>query len=1133
MRILFTKTRQSMNKKGQIQKKLVRLMKLSFLNLSIVIIFAGSSLAYELTAQELLSKKVTLSMTDSALTEVLAGIENQTGVTFTYRPKLVNLRERFTILAVNESLGEILTRLLTPLQIKYKVISDKVILSPMTEQPGPRGESGLPGMHSLSPPDITVSGIVSDENGEPLPGVSILVKGTQQGLISDPDGKFSITVPNEQSVLVFSFVGHLTREITVGSRTKVDIVLQTDEKALEEVVVVGYGTQKKSDLTGSVVRADVSGIGEQPKASLLQLLQGNVPGLNIGQVNRAGQDPTIGVRGVTSLSGEQTPLIIVDNIIFRGNIIDLNPSDIESVDILKDASATAIYGSQASNGVILVTTKNGRKAAKPLLNYSFYHAFQEPAKEFKLETPEEFIERVIASDYLASRDPATGYLQANPSYTPVSRFKDNLMIDAYNKGITTNWYELLTNRRMYTTNHNFSISNQSENVDYYLSLGYTGQKGSIINDEYKRINARININNRITDRITIGLQSFITSSSYPGYDIDPSRRFFAHYYGQNILENGQYNLYPNAQHLNPILEARSEYENKRLHLFGNLYGNIDIPFIDGLSYRVNFGNNYQTSSEYAHKEFDLNFQGSAFKEEGILYDYTLDNIVTYNKEITKTQRLTLTMLYGVEKRRYNSTRAEASVFANQQLGYNRLQAGNSDLQKASSTAWNEASLYNMVRLFYSLRNKYMITATIRRDGFSGFSKENKFGTFPSISGAWNMGNEAFISNHLPWLNQLKLRVSYGATGNRTIGRYQTLARVESGYNFVNDAGVPVLTQYINALASPNLKWETTLGFNAGIDFGVLSNRISGSVDYYNNNTVNLLYNVDIPGINRFNTFPDNLGKLHNEGLELALTTINLSRPGIKWTSHLSFSLNRNRLKELLGFDTDNDGKEDDLVSAGLFINQPLKTIFDYHTNGDLWQLSDEIPVGYTAGSYKISDRNNNQKIEPGDRTIIGYRDPSYRFGINNSVSYKNWTLKVFVNAIQGGKRYYLAQDNFAMGEINSDNHYHRLFPANIDFWRPENPGARYQLPGATVGGPTTHPYISRSFIRLQDLSLSYSFDNSLIKKWGMSSLRLFAGGTNLFTLTKWPGWDPETGESLTFSGLPVVRSYTVGLNLEL
>ncbi len=1107
-------------------------MKLSFLNLSIVIIFAGSSLARELTAQELLNRKVTLRMTDSALTEVLAGIENQTGVTFTYRPKLVNLRERFTILAVNESMGEVLTRLLTPLQIKYRVISDKVILSPMTSPPDALSESGLQVMHHLSPADIAVLGTVSDENGEPLPGVSILLKGTQQGLITDSNGKFSIEVPDEQSVLVFSFVGYLTQEITVGSRTIIDITLQTDEKALEEIVVVGYGTQKKSDLTGSVVRADISGIGEQPKTSLLQFLQGNVPGLNIGQVNRTGQDPSMGIRGVSSLSGEQTPLIIVDNIIFRGNIIDLNPNDIESVDILKDASATAIYGSQASNGVILVTTKNGGKATKPLLNYSFYHAFQQPAKEFPLETPEEFIERVNANDFLVSRDPATGYLQTRPDYNPANRFKDNLMIDAYNKGITTNWYELLTNKRMYTASHNFSISNKSENSDYYLSLGYTGQKGSIINDEYRRINARININNQISKRIQVGLQSFITSSNYPGYDISPDRRFFSHYYGQNILENGEYNLYPNAQHLNPILEANSEYDNRRLHLFGNLHANIDIPFIDGLSYRVNFGNNYRTSSEYSHKDFDLNFQGSAFKEESILYDYTLDNIITYNKEIGKAHRLTLTILYGVEKRRYNSTRAEASVFTNQQLGFNRLQAGNSDLQRASSAAWNEASLYNMARLFYSLHNRYLLTATIRRDGFSGFSKENKFGVFPSVSGAWNVLNEPFLRDRLSWLNQLKVRASYGATGNRTIGRYQTLARVESGFNFVDNNGVPVLTQYINALASPNLKWETTLGINAGIDFGIFSNRVSGSVDYYDNNTVNLLYNVDIPGINRFNTFPDNLGKLHNRGIELALTTINLSKSDIKWTTNFSFSLNRNRLKELLGFDTDNDGKEDDLVSEGLFINQPLNTIFDYHTDGSLWQVSDEIPVGYTPGSYRISDRNGNQQIDPDDRTILGHRDPSYRFGINNSVHYKSWTFRVFINAIQGGKRYYLAQDNFSMGSINSDNHYHRLFPANLDFWKPENPNARYQLPGAVVGGPTTHPYISRSFIRLQDVSLSYNFDHSLIRKWGMNTLSLFASGTNLVTLTKWPGWDPETGQSLTFSGLPVFRSYTVGLNLE-
>ncbi|MFO7826227.1 MAG: SusC/RagA family TonB-linked outer membrane protein [Cyclobacterium sp.] len=774
--------------------------------------------------------------------------------------------------------------------------------------------------------DITISGTVTDENGEPLPGVTIIIEGTNTGTVTDFNGTYSLQAETG-NVLVFSFVGFESQKVTIGNSDTLNVELLEDQSSLDEVVVVGYGTQKKKDLTGSIVRANIEDIGEQPKVSLLQHLQGSVPGLNVGQVNSAGQNPEIEVRGVSSLSGEQAPLIIVDNIIFRGNIIDINPNDVESIDILKDASAAAIYGSQASNGVILITTKSGKISEKPMINYSVYHAIQGNTKEFFPESPDEFINRITAMDYEVSRFQESGYIETRPDYDVKSTFKENHMIDAFNKGITTNWYELLTNDRMYTSNHNLSLSDRYENGSYFVSLGYTDQKGYMINDEFNRINARINVDSYVTDWLHTGFQSFISLSRYPGLNINPGRRYFAHAYGQNILDNGDFNLYPNGQNLNPILEANSDYKNKRIHLFGNIFAEIQVPFIDGLSYRLNFGNNYRTTSEYSFRDYALNFQGMGFKEEGIRYEYIFDNIISYKKNINNIHQIDLTLLYGVEKRQFSSTRAESSVFINKQLSYNRLQSGNSDLQIAESGGWEEASLYNMVRLFYSLKDKYLITGTVRRDGFSGFSDQNKFGIFPSVSLGWNASEESFIKDKLSFFSFLKLRGSYGATGNRTVGRYQTMARVSSGFNYVDTGGGPIYTQGISSIASPDLKWETTLGFNFGLDFGIFSQRLTGAIDYYNNNTYDLLYNVDIPGINRFSTFPDNLGKLHNEGLEIALSSINLDKGSLYWTTDFVFSMNRNTLVELLGFDNDGDGIEDDLVSEGLFIGQPLSSIF--------------------------------------------------------------------------------------------------------------------------------------------------------------------------------------------------------------
>jgi TonB-linked SusC/RagA family outer membrane protein len=439
----------------------------------------------------------------------------------------------------------------------------------------------------------------------------------------------------------------------------------------------------------------------------------------------------------------------------------------------------------------------------------------------------------------------------------------------------------------------------------------------------------------------------------------------------------------------------------------------------------------------------------------------------------------------------------------------------------------------MGRLFYGLKNKYLFTGTLRRDGFSGFSEQNKFGLFPSMSVAWVASEEPFISEKISWMNQLKFRMSYGSIGNRTIGRYQTLAKISGGYDYITAAAAPVFTQSITTLASPNLKWETTTGVNIGVDFGFFSRKISGTIDYYNNNTKDLLYEVDIPGITRFEKFPDNLGKLHNHGLEISLTSINLKKPDFEWTSSLIFSRNRNQLKELLGFDLDGDGKEDDLVSAGLFIGKPLDAIYTYKIDGK-WQVNETIPAGFDLGSNKVVDINKDGLIDAKDKTIIGYRDPSYRFSINNSVRYKNWTFKFFINSVQGGKDFYWSADDIlGLQILNQENHFNVNFPSGIDYWTPENPNAQYQRPNINVSdGLAGSGFSQRNFTRLQDVSLSYDFPDRLIKKMKLQNLKFYVSGKNLLTITDWNGWDPETGEKITRSGLPVIKSYTFGVNVE-
>jgi TonB-dependent starch-binding outer membrane protein SusC len=369
-------------------------------------------------------------------------------------------------------------------------------------------------------------------------------------------------------------------------------------------------------------------------------------------------------------------------------------------------------------------------------------------------------------------------------------------------------------------------------------------------------------------------------------------------------------------------------------------------------------------------------------------------------------------------------------------------------------------------------------------------------------------------------------------GNRTIGRYQTIAKVDGSFDYVTLTNSPLYTQYISSLASPNLQWETTTGINLGLDFG-FGEVVHGSIDYYNNNTTNLLYEVDIPSIGRFDKFPDNLGKLNNRGIEMKINTVNLKRSDFEWLSTFNFTRNRNTLKELLGFDLDSDGKEDDLISEGLFIGESLSAIYDYKIDG-FWQVGDDIPSGYDIGSYRVLDLTGEGILNPDDRIIVGYRDPSYMFSIMNSIRYKEWTLMLFINSIQGGKNYYLGEDIFDFGTTPANTHFRRVFPEEVDFWVPENPtDAWYERPGRQVSpGLAGKRYSSRSFIRLQDVSLSYDLPANIVQRFNINNLRVYLNGKNLLTISNWKGFDPETGVAMEEYGRPVTKSLSIGVNLD-
>jgi len=906
----------------------------------------------------------------------------------------------------------------------------------------------------------------------------------------------------------------------------IDVNLEPDTRQLDELVVVGYGTQKRSDLTGSIASADIESFRESPNLNVMQSLQGSVPGVQIGQVNQAGQEPSIEIRGRSTISGNTSPLIVVDGIIFRGRVSDLNPADIASVDVLKDASSKAIYGAQAANGVLLITTKSGKTDTKPIISYSGSVSTQSPTVNARLLNREEFLEKVRDIEYKKAFM-APDYTQPNPNWDfPISELRPAHVI-GIQKGSDFDWWDALTTNA-YISDHLVSVGGRSGVTSYYISAGHTKQRGIILMDNYKRNTARINLDIDITKWLKIGVNSFGSfadkSGNYPHMGSLVA-------IGSPLItpwdENGNYAITPTGtNNVNPYLNMLADDKDVQNRLAGNLYALVQIPGVEGLSYRMNYSNNYRWDKHFYSNPYDNGQNGLAYKANSSQSDMMLDNIFTYDRQLGD-HNLNITAIAGYNEINQESSRAEGQNYSNLILSYNSLQQGVN--QFVTSGAWKEAYVYQMGRINYNFRRRYMFTATLRRDGFSGFARNNKIAYFPSVGVAWVVSNEPFYN--LENLENLKLRLSYGKNGNQTT-RYNSLARVSSStasHYVFGDGGTTSLGQSPSALANNNLTWETTSGINLGIDFAAFKGRLSGNLEYYNTTTTNLLWNVQLPQMSGFSSIQSNLGKIRNTGFEALVSGNLINNRGFSWDLTANFSANKNKIESLLGLDRDGDGREDDLIASGLFIGHSIGTVYSYQIDG-IWQLNDEIPTGYSPGTYKLRDQNGDGVVTAADdRIILGRTEPAYRFGIQNTLRYGNFTFKAFINSIQGGKNGYLGA-NHPGGSVNTTgNAQSANWFTFVDYWSPRNPDGKYPLPWA---GAQLLPsrYFSRSFVRLQDISLSYQLSDVVAKKFGLNHFKIFVAGKNLVTLTQWDGWDPETGQGISSEAFPVLKAYTVGLD---
>ncbi len=1090
-------------------RKALRIMKLTTVLLLVFVFQTFAVVGYAQRTQ------LTLDMKNTSVEDALYEIEQQSDYVFLYNRDLIDVSRKSNLKVKNAKIETVLQQLFEGSGVGYQVIDRQVVLSIKDVQQQKR----------------TVSGKVTDLSGQPLPGVTVLIKGTTQGTITDYDGKYTIAGVPAEGVLVFSFVGMKTQEILVGDQTAINVVLEEDAIGIEEVVAIGYGTMKKSDLTGNVSRVNTEKTVDLPNVSVIQSLKGNVAGLSVGTPDKAGEEPSLKVRGTNSLSAKNEPLIVIDGIIYNGSLNSLDASDVESVDVLKDASAAAVYGSRSANGVLIITTKKG-ESDKPVFNFNASYGVSNPVSLIPVLSPDQYLQKIL--DYRV----ASGQ-EANPD-----NIHDYLTITESNNlknGKTIDWYDELVKPAENKT-YTGSVSGRSKRTNYYISASYLNQEGIVENDDFERFTARANFTNKITDWFSLSVKSSFANLDYSGVAVDWAFMLspYSNYY-KDGAENGEYEYYPmeDPYYRHPYLSTQIEDHDVRTDLWGLISSEINVPFVKGLKWTMNYSLNQRINRkfQFQDKTLAITQNGSASKKITEFYDWTLDNILNYKRKFND-HSIDATFLYSREYQRASETGASATDFFSQVLGYNSLELGGVPL--VASAYGEQNQLAYMGRLNYIFKDTYALTGTIRRDGFSGFAEGNKYATFLSGAFAWTVTNEAFMSD-ISWLDRLKLRLSWGENGNQAIGRYQTLARMstdqlawgERHAKYVFGDGVGTSNgAYVSSMANSNLGWETTQVLNLGVDFGVFNNLINGSVDVYSSATKDILLERSIPNMTGHKKVWTNIGEVSNKGIEIALNSTPINNRNFTWDIGFNFDLNRNEIVSLFGVDDDNDGIEDDDIANKWFIGKPLGVFYGYGIDG-IHQLGDtDIPNGYQPGDFRIVDYEEDGELTPEDRYILGYNAPNYTFSISNTLVYKNWSLYMMINSIQGG-----GKNNYYMGNNIVGHNPNDAFPSwtqrfsfpAMDYWTPDNPSntaARIDYVA-----PRGHAYLEdRSFIRLQDVILSYNFSKEMLGKLNMKGLRMYLSGKNLLTITDWTGYDPEN--ATTINGRPLMYTVSIGADIK-
>jgi TonB-linked SusC/RagA family outer membrane protein len=964
-----------------------------------------------------------------------------------------------------------------------------------------------------------------------------------------------------------SYTGYATQEVPVSGRNTISIDLVQSVSNLDEVVVTGYGTRQKKDVTGAISQVKVTQLENENPPSVQDALRGNVPGVVVTSSPNAKGGGNLQIRGRASLSGGTSPLIVLDGVIYQGDLSDINPNDIATIDILKDASSAAVYGAKAASGVVLVTTKKG-SSPKSIITFNSNVGLATLAMDEPLYDGPGFVNwrtNVLKSQNITTAKP---YQYDDPRTLPSNiteaqwKAYDNSTGDAVDIWLTrlkllpverenykinkqTNWYDMMF-QTGFRNDHTASVSGRKDDISYYVSANYTKNEGYLVGDKFTTFRTRVNLEAKAAKFMTIGLNLQYADRDESQVPVTWGQMVNASPYGEVYKADGvTLRDSPNddiGNNTNPFLDNTYTNSLRKFNtLFGSIYAKGQLPW--GFSYQTNFTPNYEFYRNFngtSAKDFRVSVRkGVASRQNRTTFNWQFDQLLMWNKTFG-SHRFDATFLLNAEKyQRWDETMNNEGFDPNDNLSYHNIGAG----IKPTISSNDEESTGDalMGRLNYSFKDRYLLTASMRRDGYSAFGQGNPRANFPSLALGWVFTQENFLSN-VKFLDYGKLRLSWGVNGNRDIGRYAALSDLTTGkYQYILPSGQIVLVSqlYVGRLQNPGLKWERTESYNLGLDFSLFRNRIGGSIDVYRKSTKDLLVNRALPDITGFQNVIDNIGEVENKGIELTLNSLNIQSQNFSWRSVATFTLNRNQIKHLYGPTPDYDatGKligssEKSDIANRWFLGQDIDRIWDLKILG-VWQQSEAVEAkkyGVSPGDFKLEDVNGDGKFSDADRQFLGYRNPRFQWSLRNDFTFlRNFDFSFLIYSNWGmDEEFNQAKNNG--GFIDRQNSY------IVPYWTPENPINDFARLFSSNGSASFSAYRKTSFIRLSTIALAYTVPADILKRAKIQALKVYVNVNNAAVYQpEWSWWDaeyrvnPPTDRAI----IPPPRYYTLGINLTL